>query len=124
MSRREPDPLDVQYTKEELLDICKKMTAISTNFYGLAIFCNNHAFIEFCGLMNKYIGICTKAAEAGIDFTQANTHSGLPLPVEDHDVKYLAEKFDCIFGPTLADPKVRATFIDAMGWGKLGERPR
>lgn len=57
-----------------------------------------HAFLEFCGLMSKYTDLCRGAHHAGIDFTQANAHNGQVLPMNNGDVLYLAEKFDCIFG--------------------------
>lgn len=62
-----------------------------------------HAFLEFNGFMSKYQELCQKAADAGIDFRDANVHSGKPLPMEAHDVDYLAEKFSCIFGSFFRD---------------------
>lgn len=62
-----------------------------------------HAFLEFCGLMSKYQNLCRAAAAKGIDFRHANVHSGQPLPMEAHDVLYMAEKFECIFGSFFRD---------------------
>ena len=75
--------------------------------YLLLVRSGVHAFIEFNGMHQKYVDLCERAARAGIDFTQANKHNGVALPVHDHDVIYLAEKFACIFGPTFkANPEL------------------
>jgi hypothetical protein len=77
-----------------------------------------HAFMEFNGLLSKYIELCQAANEAGIDFTTANKHHAQALPVAEHDMEYLAEKIECMFGPTLrANPKARAAFLRVL----LGE---
>lgn len=93
-----------------------KMQDTSSIFYSLARATGCHTFIEFCGLMNKYIDICRRAAQDGRDFTQASIHSsGEPLQVEGHDVDYLAEKFACIFGKTMfAKPEMWAAFQRAI----------
>ena len=71
-----------------------------------------HAFMEFNGLMQAYCQILEKAVRAGLDPQQLNVHSGKPLPVDGHEIEYLAEKLDCIFGPVLAsNPKARAILL-------------
>jgi hypothetical protein len=96
------DPPEMVYTKDELLDMVVKMRATTTVFYGMATKTGCHTFIEFCGLMNKYIDVCERAAKSGIDFTSSSIHgAGFALPVEGHDVAYLAEKFSCIFAQTM-----------------------
>lgn len=104
------------YSPEERAEQIKKMRAVANRFYGLATHTGTHAFIEFCGFMMKFIDICERTSEAGIDFNESNTHTGGELVVEEHDIVYLAEKFSCIFGPTLEDPARRAVFFKAMGW--------
>lgn len=106
----------MMYSKKERDVQIKKMENVSLDFYSGATRTGCHAFIEFCGFMRKFIDICKNSSEAGVDFNEANTHVGVELVVADHDLVYLAEKFDCVFGPALADPKKRAIFFRAMGW--------
>lgn len=93
---------DYAYSKEDRDDILKRMEAANERIYWMLFRMrfgtDCHAFLEFCGLMSKYQQLCKKASDAGIDFTRANIHSGVAVPMEDHDVDYLAEKFECIFG--------------------------
>lgn len=80
----------------------KDMDAAACAFYASAVSAGNHAFIEFCGLMREYVNACAAALEQGIDFTNANRHSGQHLPVEPHFANYLGEKLECIYGADLA----------------------
>lgn len=92
------------------------MHEASNRFYGMAIRIGNHPFIEFCGLMNEYIKLCEQAQAAGIDFTQANAHTGLALPMKSFNATYLAEKLGCIYGPSLhSDPEIREAFLEELG---------
>lgn len=102
------------YTPAERREMLKKMRAVASTFYGLAAASGCHALIEFTGLMNEFITVCSKAHERGEQFPFANTHSGTPLPFEPYNFAYLAEKLDCIYGPALADEDNRNTFIAAM----------
>lgn len=112
----------MMYTKEERDQQVKKMREVANAFYYPATRTGCHAFIEFCGFMQKFIDVCEKSSQAGVDFNESNTHTGGELVVEDHDLIYLAEKFDCIFGPTLEDPAKRRVFLRALGWeSALGE---
>lgn len=107
---------DHAWTREELQLICGYMRSVASNFYSMAVHGQCHPFIEFCGLMMKYVDVCVRAADDGVDFTQASTHSGMALKVHTHDMEYLAEKLDCIFGPILrTNPEARAAFIKGMG---------
>ena len=90
---------DAQYSQEELKDLVVQMARVANLVYKLLQGCNVHAFIEFNGLMQKYVDLCRRAADEGVDFTMFNTHTGTSFKVETHDVEYMAEKFDCIFGP-------------------------
>lgn len=74
-----------------------KMHIASDAFYKQAVLAGNHAFIEFNGLITEYIKICEDAHHEGIDFTQANKHSGLLMEVPQHRLNYLYEKLECIF---------------------------
>lgn len=93
--------MSTEMTKEELNDSLRGMRYASGVFYSLSVQCNNHAFIEFTGLMNEYIKVCAEAAEAGRDFTQASVHTGNRLEMRDFQKAYIREKLDCIFGEDL-----------------------
>jgi hypothetical protein len=98
MSHRENDTI---YSKEEREQILSMMRDASARFYRSAMTIGCHPFIEFTGLINEYIKLCQEAHDAGIDFTQSNTHTGQPLPMPEHSARYLGEKLDCIYGPSL-----------------------
>lgn len=96
--------------KQELEQVLVNMRAVSNNFYAGAQGCGNHAFLEFTGLMNDYIEVCRDSLNAGIDFTAANTHSGVALRLLPFRAAYLSEKLDCIYGPALRQsPELRRT---------------
>jgi hypothetical protein len=77
-----------------------------------------HAFIEFNGVMSKYVDMCTEMLEQGIDFGHLNVHGPLPLDIKihDHHWLYLIEKLDCIYGPLLrsASPRVKDKFVEMV----------
>lgn len=77
------------YTKEERVEVLNRMRRAKDNFYAAALGTGVHAFVEFAGWMHEYILIC----EASGTFDE-------PL-LADHNVAYLAEKLDCIYGPAL-----------------------
>jgi hypothetical protein len=88
------------------------MRRLSSGFYYGAVQIGCHSFIEFCGLMNKYIDLCAATLKDGGDFNTANVHTGTSLVAAEHDIEYLAEKFECIFGTTLrANPKLADQFF-------------
>lgn len=92
----------MEYTVEEAKVALAKMTAASSNFYAAATNTHCHAFIEFTGLMNEYIKICDRMTDEGdTSWMMANTHSGAPLKMEKYELDYLAEKLECIYGPTM-----------------------
>jgi len=106
------------FTPEQLAAMVAKMKETSLAFYRAAAAIGNHAFIEFAGLMNEYIKACEAALDEGIDFTQCNTHSRHPLPIEPFHAKYIGEKLGCIYGPSLAsNPKSRELFLAQLGIG-------
>ena len=104
------------HTREELEAMLPLMAQASNEFYPKAQRIGNHAFIEFTGLMNEYIQICRRSLEREVDFAAANVHSGVSLEPEDYQVKYMCEKFECIFGAMFQKKKYRDMFREAMGW--------
>lgn len=101
----------ISMTKDELVALAGRMQTVASETYWLFFHAEMgarvHAFIEFNGLIGKYAEVCARAAEQGIDFTQANVHVNAPLPIEDHDIEYLAEKLECILTPFLVTPRAR-----------------
>lgn len=89
--------------------IIKKLLALNEQFYWMCFHANvgseAHPFLEFNGLMHKYIECLAKS---GVDPQQANVHGGEAFPVKDHDLEYLGEKLACIFTPMIAaNPRAR-----------------
>jgi lipopolysaccharide biosynthesis protein len=111
--------LDLQdeYTADERKQMLEKMRRLSNAFYSEAVQIGVHSFIEFTGLMNEFIDICRNADVQGVDFVRANTHSNKAMSIADHQIHYLAEKLDCIYGPMLKDPANKRAFVKAF----LGE---
>jgi hypothetical protein len=105
---------DQTYSYEEREVMLQKMTEASNRFYVMATAIGCHPFIELTGLMNELIEIYRENHELGFDFTQADTHSGKGLNMKPHQMAYISEKLDCIFGPTLQDPLLRRQFINVM----------
>lgn len=89
-----------------------QMRAASNTFYRMAVISECHAFIEFTGLMNEYIKVCERMTLNGdISWMMANTHTNVPLALFPFEASYLAEKLDCIYGPSLrASEELRAAF--------------
>lgn len=119
MSTTTPWIPDEPVSKEELLALTARMRAVSNATYDLFFTTGMggdvHAFIEFCGLLSKYVDICHRCAEQGVDFRLLNTHLGQSLPVEVHDMRYLGEKLDCIFGPAIrANPEAQAALMGIL----------
>jgi hypothetical protein len=108
------------YDKKEREQILSRMQEVVTGFYGAAQRTGCHGFLEFCGVMGEYLAVCREAHKNGIDFTQANTHSGQALPIQTFHANYLAEKLNCIYGPSLIqDEAVRDAFISRLFDGKF-----
>ena len=85
------------HSYEELAKMIEQMKALSDMFYLNVTHIGNHPFIEFTGLMNEYIKVCANALEAGIDFSECNTHKSFKLPMEPFEKAYINEKLECIF---------------------------
>lgn len=110
-------PLEVlsEERKAELDRMIEEMQIAANAFYIMARDTNCHPFVEFCGFMNEYIKICKDALAEGVDFSFSTEHSGLPIPIKEHQGKYIAEKFGCIFGPAMrANPRVWRIFCDQV----------
>jgi len=93
------DPIMPRPDPKELRDAIERMRAVNTAFYRGAVNAQVHAFIEFCGMQSKFIDMCQRALDSGQDFMGINKHSGETWDVYEHDIRYLAEKFSCIYGP-------------------------
>lgn len=109
----------MNYSKRELDEIITTMRRVAHDTYALffsaGMGSSCHAFLEFNGLISKYVDICQNCAKAGIDFTVLNQHSSQALPVADHDINYLVEKLDCIFGPAIrANEQTKAAFAKLL----------
>lgn len=92
----------MEVTQAEADATLASMRVASDLFYKGAVRAGCHAFIEFTGLINEYISVCAgMSAKGDHSWVTANTHSERPLPIALHQAKYLAEKLDCIFGPSL-----------------------
>ncbi len=101
--------------RAELEQQLRTMQAISDTFYRQAVVCGVHAFIEFTGFMNEYIKICRENLEAGIDYSETDTHSVQSLDIAEYQADYLGEKFNCIFGNAFKDnPKIAALFWERV----------
>ena len=107
------------YSSPEREKMISEAQKVSDAFYQAARNTGFHAFLEFCGLMNEFLVVCREAQKNRQDFTQANTHTGQSLPFEPHNAAYIAEKLNCIYGPTLlANHAARAEFIRMLFDGK------
>lgn len=84
-------------TSDERDAALKSMRDVSHRFYSDAVHIGVHPFIEFAGIMNEYIKACEQAHEAGVDFSECNTHSGVDLPLKPFMIDYVNEKLECIF---------------------------
>ncbi len=103
---------------EKEREVClHRMRAASSQFYLAATNSRNHAFVEFCGLMNEYIKVCEDAHRRGEDFTDFNAHLGQHLPVAPHQLQYINEKMECIYGLQLAPPEAPAAAQDLPSTG-------
>jgi hypothetical protein len=96
-----------------------KLRHLNEQFYWLCFHAKvgseAHAFLEFNGLMSKYIDLLDGASKQGIDPREINEHCGVALPAETHDMQYLGEKLRCIFGPVIdSNPDAKAALKHAL----------
>jgi hypothetical protein len=101
-------------TPEEREAALERMAALVRRFYFEAMPIGCHPFLEFDGLLSKYVTLARAAHDAGIDFMNASAHNGRSLPASEHDLAYVGEKLRCIFGPALAAPSLRRAFLEAL----------
>ena len=97
----------------------KSLRTLNRQFYALCFQANvggrAHAFMEFNGLMSKYIDLMERAVAAGLDPMQINEHNRTAMPAAGHDMEYLAEKLRCMFGPILdSNPEAKEAFMRGM----------
>jgi len=101
MRSTDEDPVDVEL--EGLLTVMHRLAEETYwRFFRAEVGSNCHAFLEFNGLLGKYVELCSRAAKKGLDFRSWNEHNdnaGMKDVLEEHDVRYLAQKLRCIFGP-------------------------
>ena len=103
------------YTPEERAEMLRKMENVSNTFYRHAAAAGCHALIEFTGLMTEFIKVCDEAHREGKQFPFSNTHSGVSLPFKPYQLAYLAEKLNCIYGPSLlSSEEGRHAFITTL----------
>ena len=85
-------------TVDERAQALAAMDQLVNAFYAHAVRLNVHPFLEFTGVMRAYVQSCERAHADGIDFSECNAHAGQQLPMESFEIRYLAEKLNCIFG--------------------------
>lgn len=85
-------------TPAERVEALAGMDQLVNAFYAHAVRLNVHPFLEFTGVMRAYVQSCERAHADGIDFSECNAHAGQQLPMESFEIRYLAEKLNCIFG--------------------------
>lgn len=116
----EADGLDVQ---EEMANALVSMRAASNTFYRMAQRTRIHTFLEVNGFLVELIQMYEQHMTAGGNFI---TDHPRPKP---HQMSYIAEKIDCIFGEILAeDPASREAFLRTLeekgGWRwRRGDQP-
>jgi len=83
-------------TPQESLALMQKA---ANEFYSSAVWTNCHAFVEFTGLINEFIKICTAYQESWPkeDFRQCNVHTGRQMVIETYQLIYILEKLKCIY---------------------------
>lgn len=107
-------------TESELRAITADMTQIADVFYmlcskaGFAHKC--HPFLEFTGLMREYIHGCNMLIREGKDFRRSSGHALKESAVLPIDIRYISEKLNCIFGPTLRATETKNVFLALMGF--------
>lgn len=93
-------------SREEML---KRLRVLNERFYWMCFKAEvgafAHPFLEFNGLMAKYIDCLERAR---VDPHQVSVHGGELFDVKDHDLAYMADKLQCIFAPIIAaNPNAR-----------------
>jgi hypothetical protein len=119
MPQTERDVMRTEYSAEERERMLARMAEIAESFYRAACRVGFHQFIEFAGLLNEHIKICKRMHTEGVDFGTTE------LDPKVHEMAYIAEKIDCIFGEALCKSETREAFLGALaakgGWGSAKE---
>ena len=71
----------------------RKMREAASAFYELASESGCDRFIEFTGLLNRYIDLAEQLHRRGIDFLATDD-----LDIEDHEAAGIAQQFHDVFG--------------------------
>lgn len=80
----------------ELRAMIAGMEAAARTFYQMAQRVGHHQFLEFTGLLNEYVNLCTQSLERGEDFGNRDLNAGF-------HARYVAEKLGCIYGQTMME---------------------
>jgi len=108
--------------REELEKSLGDAGNIKDIFYMRARATELHPFVEFAGMMSIWIDMVKTSADQMTD-EQLPFDWGRISVAKDGQVKYLAEKFDCIFGDLFRDENLRKIFLEEMGWEKQVPSP-
>lgn len=103
------DPSGHSYSPEDRERMLAAMEVARDAFYAAAVRIGVHTYVEMAGFMGEFIKMCRDMHEEGVDFGTT------PLRAAPHQLAYIAEKFDCIFGEALAEPEARIAFLRALG---------
>jgi hypothetical protein len=91
--------------KEELQRLLNHADNVATSLYGTLFAANYgaewHAYLEWVGCMREHVKVAQASLNAGIDFTEANRHTGKKLRIHGYQLDYLNEKIGCIFSEQL-----------------------
>ncbi|MGB8688921.1 MAG: hypothetical protein WCD53_16505 [Microcoleus sp.] len=81
----------------------KLMQEASDKFYQASCHTQCHAFVEFTGLMNEYIKVCSEFQKANpeADFRTSNGHSEDEISLKPYQKQYIREKLHCIYQQNL-----------------------
>lgn len=101
----------------ELKEQLQQMQHVANEFYHGAVRCSHHQFIEIAGFANEIIKMLRGQVTQGKDFMTEE------LTAVPHQMAYVAEKLDCIFGGALSDPENMEAFLTAL-FHKTGYSPR
>lgn len=96
---------ETQTEERTTLEVLSELRRLSEVWYWQAFRAGAgayaHGFVEFFGLWNELLDIYQDLAKLGHEPNQLTNHSNRPLPVAEHQVDYLIEKLNCVFGPLL-----------------------
>lgn len=100
-------------------EVLERLYLLANNIYwamfNAGVSSHAHAVMEFCGLINEYLSMCSDALRNGVDFRECNIHSGRGLPMKPCHARFVGEKLACIYGPSLRDKANARAFLEALG---------